>query len=218
MSAIRSLLTLAAAALLLSAPAAPAAAVGGPPEAFDDPFAFTGPDFTNGFVVFINTTRDEFCTSEQVAREQAIVDWIEGGMVDPFPEWALERPAGIETWTPQLIATPKGTIGRLSVSDQVIELWWLDDEIDAPGVGACLDTDDRSERFAVGTADVRAMVTDFFGEGLRAASLDRFSGTADLVGDDGHEYGYRFLWHQLLPCTLDPGPRCELARFTLTPQ
>lgn len=215
MSAIRSLFALVAAVLLAGASAGPAAAAG-PPEELEDPFAFTGPDFTNGFAVFINTTRESFCTAEQVAREQAIIDWLEGGMVDPFPESALDRPAGLETWTPKVIDTPKGTIGHLSEVDQVIELWWLDDESDAYGVGACLDTDDRNERFATGTADISAKATDFYGQGVRAVSLDRVDGTADLIGEDGGNYDYAFLWHQLLPCTLDPGPRCELARFTLT--
>jgi hypothetical protein len=72
---------LAATALLL-APAAPAAA-GGPPVVFPDPFAFTGPDYENGLVVFVNTSRESFCTPEQVDREQMVVDWLLGGMVDP---------------------------------------------------------------------------------------------------------------------------------------
>jgi hypothetical protein len=215
MSINRSLTAALGAMLLLGVAASPASAVG-PPEVFEDPFAFTGPDVDNGFAVFINTSREAFCTEEQVAREVAFVDWIEGGMVGPFPEWALERPEGFETWTPKIIDGPKGVIGNLKETDQYIELWWLDDPEDAFGVGACLDTDDRLELFATGTADIKATATDLFEEGLRPAAIDHFRGTADLVGVDGSDYAYSFSWRLILPCTEPPGRPCEVTKFSLS--
>lgn len=203
------------AVLLLGVTASPAAAAG-PPEVFEDPFAFTGPDFTHGLAVFINTSREAFCTDAQVERELAIVAWIEGGMVDPFPEWALERPQGFDTWTPTVIDSPHGVIANLKEGDQYIELWWLDEPEDAFGVGACLDTDDRGELFATGTADIKATATDLFEAGLRLAAIDHFRGRADLVGVDGSDLSYSFSWRSILPCQDPPGRPCEVARFALS--
>jgi hypothetical protein len=212
----RSLTAALGAVLLLGVAAAPASAVG-PPEVFEDPFAFTGPDFEHGFAVFINTSREAFCTDEQVAREQAFIDWIaDGAIEEDFPEWALERPAGFETWMPQTIDSPKGLIAQLNESDQHIELWWLDEPEDAFGVGACLDTDDRYELFASGSATIKGTANDLFESGLRPAAIDYIRGTADLQGVDGSDYRYTFSWRLILPCTEPPGRPCEVSKFALT--
>lgn len=214
--ALKSPLTTALGALLLLGVTASPASAAGPPEVFEDPFAFTGPDFTHGFVVFINTSRDAFCTDAQVKRELAIVEWIDGGMVEPFPEGALERPEGFETWTPKVIDSPHGVIGHLNETDQYIELWWLDEPQDAFGVGACLDTDDRLELFATGTAGIKANATDLFEGGLRPAAVDHVRGRADLVGADGSDYRYSFSWRLILPCDEPPGRPCEVTKFALS--
>lgn len=214
--AIRRPLAVALSAMLLLGVTASPASAAGPPEVFNDPFAFTGPDFDHGLVVFINTSREAFCTDEQTAREQAFVDWIEGGMTDPFPEWALERPEGFETWTPKVIDSPHGVIANLKESDQYIELWWMDEPEDSFGVGACLDSDDRDEMFAAGTASIKATATDLFEGGLRPAAIDHFRGRADLVGVDGSDYRYSFSWRLILPCEEPPGRPCEVARFALS--
>jgi len=213
---IKRALTAALGAMLLLGVTASPAPAAGPPEVFEDPFAFTGPDFDHRLVVFINTSRDAFCTDEQVARELAFVEWIEGGQVDPFPEWALERPEGFEAWTPMLIDSPQGVIGHLNESDQYIEMWWMDEPEDSYGVGACLDSDDRDEMFATGTADIKATVTDFFEGGLRPAALDHFRGSAALTGADGRDYRYSFSWRLILPCHEPPGRPCEVALFALS--
>lgn len=194
-----------------------ASAVAGPPVDFEEKFAFTGPDFDHGLVVFINTSREAFCTDEQVAREQAIIDWIEAGAVEEdFPEWALERPDGFETWTPLVVQTPKGAIANLKESGQHIELWHMDAPENSPAVGACTDTDDTLELVATGTAVIKATVTDLFGQGLRPASLDHTRGSADLTGEDGTDYRYTFSWRLILPCTEPPGRPCEVSKFALT--
>lgn len=211
----RSLTAALGTALILAASVLPATAAG-PPQVFEDPFAFTGPDFDHGFAVFINTSRESFCTEEQVERELAFVEWIEGGMVDPFPEWALERPAGFQTWTPMVIDSPHGVIAHLRESDQYTELWRMDAPEDSYGIGACLDTDDRDELFATGTATIKATATDLFEDGLRPAAIDHFRGSADLVGVDGHDYRYSFSWRLILPCQEPPGRPCEVARFALS--
>lgn len=212
----RRLSALIAAMALLAVPAGPAVA-GGPPVTFNDPFAFTAPDYVHGLAIFVNTSRDSFCVPEQVAREQAIVDWILGGMVDPFPEGVMERPEGFTTWTPQLIDSPKGAIAHLRESGQYLELWTLDQPEDSFGVGACLDTDDSGELFATGTASVKATATDLFETGARPHALDHFSGKGEVVATDGTAYSYSFFYHQLVPCDPDKPPRCEVVRNVLKP-
>jgi hypothetical protein len=126
----RSICAALGALLLAGSTATPASA--GPPLDFEEAFAFTGPDLDNGLVVFINTGREAFCSADQVARERAIIDWLEADMVDPFPEWALERPEGFETWTPLVVDTPKGAVAHLNESGQHIELWYMDDPASEP--------------------------------------------------------------------------------------
>lgn len=205
------------AAALLLAPTGPASA-GGPPEVFPDPFAFTGPDYDNGFAVFVNTSRAAFCVPEQVEREQKVVDWLLAGMVDPFPDGVFERPPGFTTWTPKVIDSPKGVIAHLRESDQHLEMWRLDAPEDSFGIGACLDTDDANERFATGTTSIKATATDLFESGGRPHAVDHLSGRGTVVGTDGTAYAYSFLYHQLIPCDPDKAPRCEVVRAALAPQ
>jgi hypothetical protein len=209
-------LTAAIGAVLLVGTTASPAGAGGPPEVFEDPFAFTGPDVDHGLVVFINTSREAFCSDDQVAREVAIIDWLEGGMVDPFPEWAMERPPGFQTWTPLVVDSPKGIIANLEETNQYIELWRLDEPDDAFGVGACLDTDDRDELFATGVADIKANATDLFEANLRPAAIDNFRGKAALASVDGSDYSYFFSWRLILPCDERPGRPCEVTKFMLS--
>jgi hypothetical protein len=213
MAVMRSV-TAAVGAMLLALTASPASA--GPPEELEDPFAYTTPDVENGLVVFVNTSREAFCTDLQVSRELAILAWLEAGMVDPFPEWALERPDGFETWTPMLNDTPRGAIVHLDESDQHLEAWWMDEPEDATGVGACTDSDDRLELFATGTVDLRAIANDFFGSGLRGASIEHFRGSGELTGVDGTEYRYRFSYRLMLPCNEPPGRPCEVFGSSLS--
>jgi hypothetical protein len=55
-------LTTATTAMLLLGSIGSRVAAAGPPAVFEDPFAFTGPDLTHGLVVFIDTSREAFCT------------------------------------------------------------------------------------------------------------------------------------------------------------
>ena len=77
--------------------AAPAAA--SPPERFEEPFTPNFPDLENDLAVFVNIDRDSYCTEEVVAFEVAIVAWIAGGMMDPFPEERGHGHTEAEEWT-----------------------------------------------------------------------------------------------------------------------
>ena len=201
-------------AVLMVLGAAPASAA--PPERTAIPLAFTGPDFDNDLVIFLNTTRDDYCDEEQVEYELAVAEWLEGGMVGTPPGEDLEPAVGIEAIPAKIVATPKGLIATARASDLYIELWRLDDPGDQLGVDACLDTDDANERVATGTSTFKGFVNDLGGEGLRPTSIDHTQGRAQVSGAGG-TYRYTWFFHQHLPCVDGPGPRCEVARFDLRP-
>jgi hypothetical protein len=209
--------------ILLAAAALPASAA--PPEQIADPFPFTGPDFENDLVIFVNTTRAEFCTPEQIAFEQAVADWLAGGMVGPFPEDPTPPPTGRVAFPAYLVETPQGVIAntRGTIEGLVMELWVLDDPDDRVGVGACLDTDDADELFASGTSTFRGVGTDFYGavfEGTtrRPSFIDHTQGGGVVTTPDGDRYDYSWFFHQHIPCEdADPDPFCEVAHFQLRP-
>ncbi|NNF54258.1 MAG: hypothetical protein HKN03_07430, partial [Acidimicrobiales bacterium] len=71
---MRKILT--AAFVVLAATLSGVAADAGPP---DKQLIYPGidfPDFNNGFVIFLNTTRDAVCTEDQIAAEFAFLDWF----------------------------------------------------------------------------------------------------------------------------------------------
>jgi hypothetical protein len=216
-------IVLAVVTIMLAVAAIPAAAA--PPEQIADPFPFTGPDFENDLAIFVNTTRAEFCTPEQIAFEQAVADWLAGGMVEPFPEEPTSPPMGRVAFPAYLVETPQGVIAttRGTVDGLVMELWVLDEPDDRLGVGACLDTDDADELFASGTGAFRGVVTDVFGavfegETRRPRFIDHTQGGGVVTTPDGEQYDYSWFFHQHIPCEdTDPDPVCEVDRFQLRP-
>lgn len=204
--------------VLLGAALTSAPATAGPPERTADPFAFVAPDLENGLAIFVNTSHASFCTPEQVAREQAILDWLEAGMIDPFPEHALERPDGFVAVPALLRTTPTGVVAttRGAVRDLHMELWTLDAPEDDPGIGPCLGTDDSGELFATGTSTFSGVGTDFEGWGLRPTSIDKTRGGGEVTTPEGARYHYSWSFLQHLPCR-EQGPVCEVAQFRLRP-
>lgn len=209
-------------AVLMVAAAVPAAAA--PPVRTTDAFPFTGPDFEHDLVIFVNTSRAEFCTPEQLAFEAAVGEWLAGGMMGPFPEGSGPPPVGRVAFPVQLVDTPQGVIAntRGKVRGLHMELWVLDDPQDRVGVGACLDTDDANQLFASGTSTFRGFVTDFYGaiftdEVNRPVFVDHTQGGGVVTTPDGDRYDYSWFFHQHVPCEDGPGPRCEVARFALRP-
>lgn len=193
------------------------------PVAVEDPFAFTGPDFQHDLAIFVNTDRASFCTPQQMAFEQAVRDWLDGGSQGPFPEDPVPPPVGFVGLPAYFLDTPLGVIAttRGKVDGLTMELWKLDDPADQLGIGACLDTNDANERFASGTGRFSGMVTDYFGEvfdgGIpRPSFLDRTRGDGIVSTPDGDSYHYSWSFRQHVPCD-GPGPRCEVTRFQLRP-
>lgn len=199
-------------------------AVAGPPVRTTDAFPFTGPDFDHDLAIFVNTSRESFCSDAQVAFEQAVADWLEGGMQGPFPDDPSPPPIGDVAFPVQFVDTPNGVIAttRGVVDGLHMELWTLDDPADRLGIGACLDTDDANELFASGTGTFRGVTTDFFGavfggDVARPSFIDHTQGGGVVTTPDGDRYHYSWFFHQHVPCDDGPGPRCEVATFRLRP-
>jgi hypothetical protein len=195
------------------------------PHLVRDPFPFTGPDFENRLVIFLNTTRELFCIPEQIAFEQAVDNWLDDGMVGPPPE-PTAQPGATGTLGAWVNETPMGThvTTRGWQSGLHMELWVMDDPEDAATVGACLDTDDAAQLFASGdTSSFRAQATDF--DYLAASdpsiarpwALDSSDGRGRVSTPAGEEYVYSWSFHQHVPCEGSPDPVCEVFQSSLRP-
>ena len=171
----RSPFSLLAALALLLALAAPAMAA--PQEQFDEPIflIFVDPDL--GVVAFWNVTRDGYCAWEEsdFAGEPPVVDLI----------------------TTYSHTTPRGpVISRWSATGH-LELWTLDEGADLSG--PCQDTDDSTEPWAEGTAQVTSNDNDLSHDqsvdaGLKLTNAfgDHGRGTVwDAAGDAWH-FGWVF--------------------------
>lgn len=104
------LMALVVGALMTAVTAVPAGAA--PPERGEEYFALDFPDFENGFVVFVNTTRDAICTDQQIAAEIASSEWFEefGGA---FFAWLDEFGDAFFEYLDQNMGDPSGFPGEL---------------------------------------------------------------------------------------------------------
>jgi hypothetical protein len=194
--------------------AAPTAA--SPPERFEEPFTPNFPDLENDLAVFVNITRDAYCTDDVVAFEEAVIAWIEGGMVDPFPD-EPEFPPGFDGIDVQLKETGKGAlVAHANADDLVIELWTLDSPENRPFVGPCTDTDDDAEFFARGTTSFKSNDNDLFGSGTRGNAFGD-QGRAEVMDGAGNYYDYSWKFHLNSRCYApeDGPPACLIEAASL---
>lgn len=171
-----------------------ASAASGPPDRTTETFPILFPDFENGHVVFINTTREIICTPDQIAFEE----WILGGEIGEPPGPGFEF-NGIDPIAIQSKMVRDGVIVQLAKGSNLhTELWVLDE--DAVGVGPCTDSDDELEKFAEGASRWQGNDNDLFGSDTRANAFgDR--GKASLTGvEDGQSYTYTHRFHLSSRC------------------
>lgn len=207
----RAAAALAAGALAATAVAVPAEA--GPPIR-GETVAFAYGDFSNEFVVFINTTRPTYCTDDAIAAEQAYLEWMMGEQSDPPPQPPVYG-EGIDPIA-TVVPTGKGTaVGRAKADDAYVEIWRFGQ--DAVGVGPCLDSE-GADLFATGTARYRATNNDITESGTRALAVGE-RGRAIVEDSDGQEYRYEWRFHVNSRCSAPPmaPPRCLTSSATLTP-
>jgi hypothetical protein len=173
------------------------------------------PDLVNELAVFINTDRATYCTTEVVAFEEDLVDWINGGFQGPPPaEPAF--PEGFDTITVQQKETGKGAIVALAKgSGLVIELWELDAEADRPFVGPCLDTDDKLNRVARGTTTFRGNDNDLEGSGTRGNAFGDQGNANVSANGDRYRYSWKFHLNDRCYAPEDGPPACLIDRAKL---
>jgi hypothetical protein len=187
---MRRVLIVVLAGLLAGAMAAPAGAA--PPHRFDFPLEVNFPDFENGVVVFVNSSRATYCTDEVVAFEETLVAFFNGEgpppEEPPIPESPTGFPLGLEPITVQLKETRQGAqVFHVNEEDLYIEIWEIDND---PGfVGPCLDTDGTEAALASGTTTYQRQDNDLFGSGTRGNS---FGDRGQAVLDGGGSYEWRF--------------------------
>jgi hypothetical protein len=220
---VRWLIALAALGLVSLGSSSPATAT---PTQFAPTAVFPDP---NGFVVFVNTTRELICTAEQVQYETDVVTWISMHLADylawieagndpaqfvPQPPEPPERPAGIELFDRVQRTTAQGAVVQNIRGDDIpIELWVMDEG--APGVGPCLDSASQT-LVGTGVADVRAHDNDVFVSGTRT---NAFGNTlrAELVDPSGNTFSYSIRFHVNSSCHVPDGeaPVCLIEHFEL---
>ncbi len=191
-----SALAVGALTLALTAPARTAAAI--PPQAEEvADISAVYPDVEHGFVGFLNFTREGFCA------------WVAGGGKGDPPLLVPTSPAWEHT-------TGTGQIAGVAYGENLhLELWKFDP--DAALEGPCEDTDDATDPFAAGVADVRSRDGDPYGtdDGHGVAYRGDTTIQAVLTGSDGNRYGY----HMHVLDLVDPNGvwrQPDAAHITLT--
>ena len=218
---IRSLLGAAAISLLLAAPAAAA-----PPDTFEEHFTIIFPDVERGLVIFVNTTREDYCTPDVVAWELAFIQWIadfeawlEGAMVGPEPPFPEDPPSGFPEGNDPIVSRVKETgqgavVAHREGVNMDAEIWPMIDN--PPLVGPCTDTD-PADTPLVGTADWSSNDNDVFVSGTRGNS---FGDRGTIVGRDANgkpfKYSWRFHLNDRCYTPEDGPPACliETSSFT----
>ncbi len=213
---MRRAMSLIGAAALLLALSVPTAAA--PPTKFAENFTILFPDVERGLVIFINTTRDEYCTPAVVAYEEAVIQWIidwdawfEGGQVGPEPPFpdvpAGGFPEGNDPILTQIKETGQGALVRHQrARGLVAEIWPMIEN--PPLVGPCTDTD-PGDTPLVGMAQYQGNDNDLFGSGTRGNAFgDR--GTITGRDADGEPFRYSWRFHLNSRCYVPEGgePAC----------
>lgn len=204
----------------------------GPPDRLEAYPGIDFPDFENGFVVFLNTTRAAVCTPEQLQAELDFLDWAEewgeaffqyleendGDPTDfpgPFPPPEPPRPDGIAPFTVQQKETGKGAIVESTRGKNIpTEVWRQVD--DPPGVGPCTDTFGETEPFATGTSMAKSNDNNVFDSPSRNTSFGNHL-KASLTDAAGNDFVFDRRFHVNFRCnTPDFGPpACEIDRTSI---
>jgi hypothetical protein len=142
--------------------------------------------------LFLNQTRDTYCTPDVVDWEQSFAAWLQDPDSNPDPGEApfvdgLER-------APQLTVSPGDgvVIIRVSGKDLPAELWTFDDDVQGweDVIAPCIDTDGRgAQRVATGAGSIKHNDNDLFGEGQRGNAW-RFQAQAQLTDTAGGEWRF----------------------------
>ncbi len=197
-------------------------AVADPAETAQLPLIINFPDTENRKVIFMNTTREDVCTDDQVAAEEAYIDWLvnevipwseyltfieEGGTDDewidefgeippepgPEPEFP-EEAEGLVPLQTVLKQTRNGAVVSAIQGKKLhVEVWELDEETFV--IGPCTDT--ASERlYASGTGSVNANDNDLLGfEGHTRANAWGHMIHAALTDVDGNTVRFKSRFH-----------------------
>jgi hypothetical protein len=194
-------------------------ATAAPPERNEINPTFFYADVERGLVIFVNTTRDQYCTPDVVAFELALArwlidfeEWLEGGEVGPEPPFPDEPaggfPEGEDPLREQLVTTRKGAvIVRMQGRNVTTEIWQMIE--DAPLVGPCTDTDPADDPLYVGTSSVTANDNDLFVSGTRG---NAFGSRLLFRGQDADgnavKYTRRFHVNDRCRASEDAPPAC----------
>lgn len=212
----------ATAALLAVAIVAPMTAAA--PDRYEERLTILFPDEDRGLIIFVNTTRDDYCTPAVVAWEEDVIqwsidfdEWVDGGEVGPEPEFPPDPASGFAEGNDPIRIQEKVTgqgalVWHMNAKGLDAEIWPMVD--DPFFVGPC--TDSRANGGLVGTAQVQGNDNDVFVSGTRGNSWgDRGTIMARDADGEPHKYSWRFHTNDRCYVPEDGPPRCLIEQSSL---
>jgi hypothetical protein len=133
-------------------------------------------DGTNELAAFVNITREAFCTPEEVAAEQAFLEWLRAGAVgEPPGDYPYAPAAVLLDMTVQDVG--RGNLRAMGSATVPVELWtfeagksWAAGNLVSP----CLDTDGVDDTTGAGITSGALLAA---GSGLYALKDNDWAGT-----------------------------------------
>lgn len=143
--------------------------------------------------LFLNQTRDTFCTPDMVAWEQSLAAWLQDPDTNPEPGESPLVEGGLAR-APQREVTPVDGVVKIQVSGKNLpaELWTFDDDVQGweDMIAPCIDTDGQgAQRVATGTGSIKHNDNDLFGDGNRGNAW-RFQVEAQLTDTAGGRWRF----------------------------
>ena len=142
-------------------------------------------------VLFVNQTREAFCTPEEVAWEDAFAAWLSGSGEDPGPAPAAD---GLARAPIQDVTLKSGVVMvRAAGHDLPAELWSFDEDVQGPDdiIAPCIDSDGAgAERVATGTGSVKWNDNAYRDDANTRGNAWRYSVEAQLTDTDGNTWEF----------------------------
>ena len=142
--------------------------------------------------LFINQTRDTFCTPEMIAWEQSYAAWLQDpdNTTQPGDSPFVE---GLERAPIREVSPVDGVVKtQVTGKDLPAELWTFDDDVQGweDVIAPCIDTDGAgAQRVATGTGSIKHNDNDLFGDGKRGNTW-RFHAQAELTDTTGGQWRF----------------------------
>ncbi len=157
-------------------------------------------DDDQGLLLFVNSTRADYCTPTMVAWEEAVLAWLETDMsTEPPPYPGYDS---LETFSATRMPVGRHNAWSRWSAQVTVELWEFDEGVfpDHLGAGPCTDSDEATGPFATGIGTWTQSDNDSWGDppepGPRTNAI-KDTIQAELSGPGG-DYAYTATIHTVI--------------------